>query len=209
MASLGPIMDTFLATSRGERWWATPASQNWSKQLFCGRSALDPTHEASAGVGVGVGGDRRQLRPQQLNGVCSFFALHPVSALPCVQKLFFLSFAFHALHFSALQKCRETQSVAANRRILLFWGGKRIAPRWDGHGGARSHDDTAPCLPGTPPLHREIHPHSVPIVPTNGTKIVFILHRVVTAHKENKENMIISIEKKISKKKNCFGFTLF
>ena len=62
-------------------------------------------------------------------GGYSFFALRRVSALFCVQKLFFLSSAFHTLHFSALQKPQRNAEHRSKMQNSAFSVDKRIHPR--------------------------------------------------------------------------------
>ncbi len=62
-------------------------------------------------------------------GSYSFFALRRVSALFCVQKLFFLSSAFHTLHFAALQKMQRNAEHRSKTQNSVFSVDKRIRPR--------------------------------------------------------------------------------
>ncbi len=57
------------------------------------------------------------------------FALRCVSALFCAQNLFFLSSAFHTLHFSALQKTQRNAECRSKMQNSAFSVEKRIRPR--------------------------------------------------------------------------------
>ncbi len=61
-------------------------------------------------------------------GSYSFFTLRRVSALFCIQKLFFLSSAFHTLHFLGLQKTQRNAEHRSKTQNSAFSVDKRIRP---------------------------------------------------------------------------------
>ncbi len=66
----------------------------------------------------------------------------------CVQKLFFLSSAFHTLHFSVLQKTQRNAEHRSKMQNSAFSADKRIRPRGEGEDKRTKNAISPPTLSG-------------------------------------------------------------